>query len=249
MRLKTRRDRVDCDLVHHACSGYRADSGIVSVACFTTDDPSIVIPRIAVYKGMRRAMWSFFDDSAKRMVEEEHPIAPGLVVFCVLFITLAFELRNMVCHIFWPKARRSKAPHGKSLQSKSAKRGRGFKWRAPTRSVWEGPFKPQTGLLPEGRPWVRSGFWRSQTRRRSDFKRTWVRLGERGRRGRFGPRRGESLFSREIICRGNCYSQRAQRARSALPGPGTATVLLPGAAADIPTYTVKVQSPNLKVHP
>jgi hypothetical protein len=28
------------------------------------------------------------------------------------------------------------------------------------------------------------------------FKRTWVRLGERGRRGRLGPRRGESLVSR-----------------------------------------------------
>src|SRR6202051_4830920 len=36
-----------------------------------------------------------------------------------------------------------------------------------------------------------------QTRNRSDFKRTWVRLGERGRRDRLGARRGESLFSRE----------------------------------------------------
>ena len=36
----------------------------------------------------------------------------------------------------------------------------------------------------------------SQTRYRSDFKRTWVRLGERGRRGCLEPRRGESLFSR-----------------------------------------------------
>jgi hypothetical protein len=74
---------------------------------------------------------------------------------------------------------------------------RRFKWRAPTRSVGRRPFKPQTALLPEGRPWVRSGSWRSQTRYKSDFKRTWVRLGERGRRGRFGPRRGESVFSRE----------------------------------------------------
>src|SRR4029077_7172654 len=32
---------------------------------------------------------------------------------------------------------------------------------------------------------------------RSGFRRTWVRLGERGRRDRFRPRRGESLFSRE----------------------------------------------------
>jgi hypothetical protein len=35
----------------------------------------------------------------------------------------------------------------------------------------------------------------SQTQYSSDFKRTWVRLGERGRRDRLGARRGESLFS------------------------------------------------------
>jgi alanine dehydrogenase len=32
---------------------------------------------------------------------------------------------------------------------------------------------------------------------------------------------------------------RAQRVRSALPGPGTATVLFPGTAAGIPAYTVR----------
>src|ERR1700692_4616765 len=37
-----------------------------------------------------------------------------------------------------------------------------------------------------------------QTRNRSDFKRTWVRLGERGRRDRLGARRGESLFSPKL---------------------------------------------------
>jgi len=35
---------------------------------------------------------------------------------------------------------------------------------------------------------------------------------------------------------------RAQRVRSALPGPGTATVLFPGTGADIPAYTVKVHA-------
>ncbi|HVY70375.1 MAG TPA: ornithine cyclodeaminase family protein [Verrucomicrobiae bacterium] len=35
---------------------------------------------------------------------------------------------------------------------------------------------------------------------------------------------------------------RAQRVRSALPGPGTATVLFPGTAAGIPAYTVKVHA-------
>ena len=35
---------------------------------------------------------------------------------------------------------------------------------------------------------------------------------------------------------------RAHRVRSTLPGPGTATVLFPGTAADIPAYTVKVHA-------
>src|SRR6202045_3107679 len=80
-----------------------------------------------------------------------------------------------------------------------ARSGRGFKWKVLRERARRGrnPFKPQTALLhrrpPVGSEWI----WRSQTRLRSDFKRTWVRLGERGRRDRFGPRRGESLFSRE----------------------------------------------------
>ena len=38
------------------------------------------------------------------------------------------------------------------------------------------------------------------------------------------------------------HGVRAQRVRSALSGPGTATVLFPGAAANIPAYTVKVHA-------
>src|SRR5271165_5666265 len=78
-----------------------------------------------------------------------------------------------------------------------ARSGRGFKWKVPRECARRGrrPFKPQTKLLhrrpPVGSEWI----WRSQTRYRSDFKRTWVRLGERGRRDRPGARRGESLFS------------------------------------------------------
>src|SRR5208283_6183322 len=88
-------------------------------------------------------------------------------------------------------------PRKEAVRSKSAARGRGFKWKVPRERARRGrnPFKPQTALLhrrpPVGSEWI----WRSQTRYRSDFKRTWVRLGERGRRDRLGARRGESLFS------------------------------------------------------
>ena len=37
-------------------------------------------------------------------------------------------------------------------------------------------------------------------------------------------------------------AHRAQRVRSALPGPGTATVLFPGTAPGVPAYTVKVHA-------
>ncbi len=37
-------------------------------------------------------------------------------------------------------------------------------------------------------------------------------------------------------------TDRAQRVRAALPGPGTATVLFPGTAPGVPTYTVKVHA-------
>src|ERR1700738_2857282 len=64
-------------------------------------------------------------------------------------------------------------PTERGRRSKSAERGRGFKWRAPTRSVGRRPFKPQTVLLhrrlPVGSGWI----WRSQTRGRRD------RLGKR----------------------------------------------------------------------
>jgi hypothetical protein len=62
-------------------------------------------------------------------------------------LKFVFELKNMACHIFWPKAKRCKAPTERGRRSKSAERGRGFKWRAPTRSVGRRPFKPQTVLL------------------------------------------------------------------------------------------------------
>src|ERR1700757_2727082 len=49
-------------------------------------------------------------------------------------------------------------PTERGRWSKSAERGRGFKWRAPTLSVGRRPFKPQTALLhrrtPVGSEWI-----------------------------------------------------------------------------------------------
>src|SRR5580700_9653668 len=72
-------------------------------------------------------------------------------------------------------------PTERGRRCKSAERGRGFKWKVPRERARRGrrPFKPQTELLHRRPPVgsIRSGV--SQTRYRSDFKRTWVRLGER----------------------------------------------------------------------
>src|SRR6202011_3228728 len=68
-------------------------------------------------------------------------------------LKFAFEPKNMVCHIFWPKAKRSKATHGKRPQEQEPRKlisafgVEDFKWRAPRRSVGRRPFKPQTVLL------------------------------------------------------------------------------------------------------
>jgi hypothetical protein len=67
-------------------------------------------------------------------------------------------------------------------------------WRESGRRL----FKPQTVLLRwrglrEGESTSGDG---QTIGNRSGLRRTWVRLGERGRRDRFGARRGESLFSR-----------------------------------------------------
>src|SRR5208283_4302652 len=79
-------------------------------------------------------------------------------------LKFAFELKNMCAIFFGRKRSEAKRPTERGRRSKSAERGRGFKWRAPTRSVGRRPFKPQTVLLPGGRPWVRSGSGVSQTR-------------------------------------------------------------------------------------
>jgi hypothetical protein len=109
----------------------------------------------------------------------------------------AFEPKNMVCHIFGRKRSEAKRPAERGRRSKSAERGRGFKWRAPTRSVGRRPFKPQTALLSAGRPWVRSESGVCQTRYRSDFKRTWVRLAKEEGETALGLD-GEKVFSPAI---------------------------------------------------
>jgi hypothetical protein len=80
------------------------------------------------------------------------------------YFEVRFRIEKYGVPYFWPKAKRSKGPAERGCRSKSAERGRGFKWRAPTRSVGGGPFKPQTALLPEGRPRARSGSGLGQTR-------------------------------------------------------------------------------------
>jgi hypothetical protein len=52
MQIKTRRDLLDCDLVHLLCLGVTHDGASYPVAAFTTDDAKSILPRIAVYKGI-----------------------------------------------------------------------------------------------------------------------------------------------------------------------------------------------------
>src|SRR5208337_4715031 len=89
----------------------------------------------------------------------------------------------------------AKRPTERGRRSKSAQRSRILNGGHRREALGVGRLSRRRHSCPEGRPWVRNGSGVSQTRYRSDFKRTWVRLGERGRRDRLGARRGESLFS------------------------------------------------------
>ena len=66
-------------------------------------------------------------DSGCVVVEDDRDAVKGEARLCVTgrrrfgsrfgnILKFAFELKNMVCHIFWPKAKRSFAPHGKRPQ-------------------------------------------------------------------------------------------------------------------------------------
>src|SRR5262247_366499 len=50
------------------------------------------------------------------------------------------------------------------------------------------------------------------------------------------------LLREAFVAYSSAGGVRAQRVRSALPGPGTATVLFPGVAPGVPAYTVKVHA-------
>ncbi|MEM8976201.1 MAG: hypothetical protein AAGD43_29385 [Pseudomonadota bacterium] len=52
MRLKSRRDFLDCDLIHLACFGWFGDDVLV----FTCDPPDTVLGRLSVYKSMIAAI-------------------------------------------------------------------------------------------------------------------------------------------------------------------------------------------------
>src|SRR5258707_10737171 len=110
-----------------------------------------------------------------------------------------------VCWAYFSSRKRSvsRAPRKKGLEGqepRGTRRVEDLNGRSPASFTRRGrtPFKPQTVLL----RWrglrgggSNSGEW-PDTWYRSGIRRTWVRLGERGRRDRFGARRGESLCSR-----------------------------------------------------
>lgn len=85
MRLKTRRDFLDCDLIHLACFGWFEDDVVV----LTSDPPDAILSRIAVYKGMVQAAAA----NAPDMEPDRLPaVRPGLIVRC--------EPDGEISHIF-----------------------------------------------------------------------------------------------------------------------------------------------------
>ncbi len=85
MRLKSRRDFLDCDLIHLACFGRNEDDVVV----LTCDPPDTILARIAVYKGMVEAAAGMGPT-----LDPNHlpPIRAGLIVRC--------EPNGTISHIF-----------------------------------------------------------------------------------------------------------------------------------------------------
>lgn len=85
MRLKTRRDFLDCDLIHLACFG-RFEDDVVVLTC---DPADTILARIAVYKGMVEAVAA----SGPTLDPQHLPsIRAGLIVRC--------EPDGAISHVF-----------------------------------------------------------------------------------------------------------------------------------------------------
>ena len=72
MRLKTRKDFLDCDLIHLACFGWFGEDVLVA----TCDPPETVLWRLAVYKGMVAAVPTTISQSGLPKVRH------GIIVTC-----------------------------------------------------------------------------------------------------------------------------------------------------------------------
>src|SRR3984893_7585298 len=124
-------------------------------------------------------------------------------VFFVFLEFAAFEREKMLLHIFRAESgAMSRAPRRKAWQAqepRGTRRVEDLNGRCCARLTSGGGelFKPQERLVRgRGLRGVGSISGGGQTlSSRSGLRRTWVRLGERGRRDRFEARRGESLFS------------------------------------------------------
>jgi hypothetical protein len=89
------------------------------------------------------------------------------------YFEVRFRAENMVCHINLPKAKR---PTERGGRSKGAESGRGFKWRHRRAALGRSRLSRRRRSCPERGPWARNESVVSQTRHRSDFKRSWLRL-------------------------------------------------------------------------
>jgi hypothetical protein len=85
MKLKSRRDFLDCDLIHLACFGW-FDEDVIVLTC---DPPETILVRIAVYKGMVEAVAA----NAPDLDTHDLPmVRAGLIVRC--------ERDGSISHIF-----------------------------------------------------------------------------------------------------------------------------------------------------
>src|SRR5580704_19558078 len=72
-------------------------------------------------------------------------------------LKFGFELKNMVCHIFWPKAKRSKAAHGKRPQEQEHAAVEDLNGGYRREALGVGRLSRRRHSCTEGRPWVQNG--------------------------------------------------------------------------------------------